>query len=757
MSVSFSGLPDDFWAHLSLYLQDNDLLRLVQAGNSHVARRIRRTARALVVKNQRTGYLNLNAIFLRASELPRLESLSVTTRSPAQAPLWPVNLSILPQSLKQLRVTSRHCAEAILCNHALPLLLPNLGLLHLKTEVNLDPKTRELPLWNLPLSVTSLEIFTSPHFVVNVQDLDKLPPTLSHLGLRCMLQATPNFTGNVAKILRRYPLRHLSLESMFAHAPNLPIVIYLAHLPSTLTSINLDVPQIHFDFMAHGMKDYVASQAYQDSYECEVNANELLNSGELDASISEHSKLKFAWKDVFPALSSLHIRTLTFEFDSLQLFPPTMTDFHGCLRGPEPTRQDYEMHRAAHNELFGAPLWLPDNEVARNMKHLSTYDSLNYSPATISYFRSLRSLFLGEASITHTMVGILPKNLEKLHVRDVMHIDALPDGLTELECSTLETPHGSPLLHRGLPSSLKSLYVSQRYIGHSQVVWLPPALTSLTAHFTNADAWLAFTPSHSRWHKLFYETPVYMPRSHPCEKLPSNATSIDFLPKLVYLRDLADRTSLPSCLDLPRNLETLLLGISSSSASHNFWGGMEKLERLSSLRLVCHKERLSSFFKHLPRNLTRLECIDPTWIFTVDDLAALPQKLETLIVNRDLGSSYPPSDNLKRSSLFDPMMAKALPRSLETLKWASEAPRLSDVEISRFVDALPPQLSFIYIEPTVDHFYFGIKPVYGGMTRAKTSLVSRYWKLLLILLSIVTAHMLFQYFDLLNKPPSLMN
>ena len=716
------------------------------AGSPHLTRRIRRSAKSMIANNQSSGFFDLNAIFRRASELSKLQSLSVTTSSPSQALIWPVNLGALPQSLKQLRVTSRHCTEAIICNHALPLLLPNLELLHLKTEVNLDSKSRDLPLWNLPTSLISLEVFTTSYFMVDAQDLGKLPPKLSHLGLRCMLQTTPGGTGNIAMLLRRYPLRHLALESIFASAPNIPIVIPIAFLPPTLSVLQIEVPHVLLDFLACNMKEYLASQAYQESYDCTIDAKSLLESGELNPSVSEHAKIKFAWKEIFPTLSSLHLRQLNCDFDCMQLFPPTLTDFYGFIPGPVSTHHDNGIHAAAIADRPDSPFWLSDNESVRNMAHFTTFECLHYSPATISHFRSLRSLSMFELSIRHAMVGKLPETLETLRVRDVLHIDALPDGLIDLDCSKLETPHNAPLQHRGLPPFLKSLRVSQ-YIGHAQIAWLPSSLTLFVAQFANADAWLALTPSHSRWHKLYHETPAIMSRSHPCEKLPTTATNVDFLPNLVYLQDLAERTSLPSCLDLPRKLETLLLNISSSSASHNFWGGFGKLESLRSLRLNCHKERLASFFKRLPRNLTRLECVDPTWVFSADDLSALPQNLKTLIINKDLGMSYPPSDNLKRSSLFDPMMAKALPRALETLKWASKPPRMTDDEIARFVDALPPTISFICVEPTVDHFYVNSKPIYGGTNCAiRNSLYSRLWKVLLVFLSIVTAHMLFRHF-----------
>lgn len=711
MSSALWTLPDDFWALASDHLGANDLTRLILAGNGHLTRRIRRSARSIVLQDLKGGFFDVNRIFQAVSTLSKLESLEASSKFDLQCVQWPVNFGKVPKGLRQLRLSFRRCIQVALGNPALSILLPSLELLSLTMKGSNNDDCVEIDVSNVPRSVTHLEIQAGEYATTQVANLRFLPDKLITLKMQCRWRGISSLS--LASLLQRLPLQHLDLSGNVISS-HLHGQLQVSELPATLKCLRLDFPRLELDYLARNTSEYHITQE-------KTGDATLDNDSRLEAiKAARISKKKIALKDAFPALRSLTIRNWTCDFDSMQLLPPEMTHLDARIRGPEPTEDDLirydEDQRNGHSIQASPPPWMFDCDVIRNLTFFRSASSFHYSVPVLSLFSSLRELCIPELVLTSDNQYRLPETLGKLRIGPVKDVDALPEGLNHLDCISLETPSESPLNYRGMPSGLQTLLVTQM-LGSNQIEWLPASLSSLTAPLANRAAWLAFTPSHSHWHMIYNNAPRTLPRSHPCDSLPTSRLNVSFLPNLVFLRDYSDHAGLRTCLDIPPHLKTLHVGINPSPSpdSSRFFNGFEGIcGNLSFLRLKCNLEKLSSIFPHLPRNLKQLECRSATWSYTIEDLKALPPNLESLVLF-DRSAMFADKSASESDQLFNPDMARALPRTLQALYWEVKLTSLvKKSDIDRFVAQLPPTISHLRLHPKIESRYYLKKEVYGG-------------------------------------------
>lgn len=585
--MNLVDLSDEVWTSVGAYLVDSALLKLCFTGNSAIGLRIRRSVRCAALTWKSTTFLDVNAMFRSALVLPRLESISIEAKYSFQACLWPLNLSLLPKSLRSLDFRFQSCFEAVLFHPQLFEILPNLESLSLRSSSVSLHIPGVMPLANIPRSVRFLRLCSSSHSVKTLH-LAHLPGNLEFLELECAFVGHPDFGPDLTQLLRPLPLKGLSIIARNLEPIDVPIVD-LTGFPPTLTKLslsdNFEVYAPHHDSERRLQRRNRLMTPQESSHE-DINASSA-SIGPLTKYPSLHS-LEFACKD------RSYWDTPCASMKSINLAMFLRIDL-------------VESHMAT--EIIGCDRF-----------------ELN----DISLFSHITRLITPTLEIKDDT--LLPPTLTWMSVGMLNNLDVLPEALSFLKCSKLAFRDGIPATHvkrNQFPNTLVTLTVANATVHEMYLRYFPPSLTFLSANFLTKVAWQTLSSKRMEADSDESLLPALQtlkcPKSYPlsCGSLPGTLTSLEIvvnrslevdlgsLVNLQILCVLGRHLSLDQLLQLPPKLENLLLEANTSIISAAAAKGLPRCLKVLNIRTFNFGQSPSielSMASSLPQSLIFLNC-----------------------------------------------------------------------------------------------------------------------------------------------------
>lgn len=693
--TSLTTLPDDLFAELSHWIPENGAIKLLRVGNRALTQSLQRNLRCLQLASKCSGFLDTTLVIEAATRFNRLEELHFTSSYLAHRIVLPLNLDILPSSLVSLTMSFRGSLDFLTNSErsSFATMLPQLVSLRLESLYPMDGSISQRPLKNLPASLTSLALVSRQQYYVVDADIPNLPHGLKSLELRGVPIDSPmnNISGFISVLSS---LQRLVLDDELVKTDNSPSTrLNLAQLPPSLTWIEVFGLQLDVDCVVPYSQKGNSAASTSNSNGAQVNDSKYVDG-------------MVAWKKMFPNLKALITDSFTAPFAAIQQFPSSMRNIGLNILPPEAAEAKKDSSKASSSSsAVSIPDWLSSCDFVSSLTVLE--DSSSWKLPLVSRFKNLVVVSLDGLNISVPESGAtyrLPPSIIDLTCSVVIEIDALPTGLTRLNCSELILPTGTPADHSGLPAALRDLRVYPGRLNFNHAFWLPPSLTSLQGLFEN-QFWQYLRPSLAK-----ADESILMPKTHPHRQYPPTDAekAIPFLPHLSIIYDLHEASELVSFSSVPESVEELYLNVGDNGRidRSDLWVGLRDLRNLRSLQLTGSSFGLTTLFPHLPSGLEelKLNCRDRS--LTYKDIRTLPPNLKVLRMVNNLAEFN--FDDGNDHEFVKEKVAKALPRKLHTLVWRMAIKQgHRKLPVKDFVSALPPdldELDFAYA--TLEMAYF---------------------------------------------------
>lgn len=208
------ALPENCWELLSCHVGANGLWKLVSIGCRRLTQLLQRSAVVLDHEQKLGRLLDINCIFRNATYFNHLHKLSVTSW---QRVIRPIALGTLPRCLRELHVACSFAATTFIPNAALPIVLPSLEVLCIKsTEIYTTGDQRSLSLQCLPSTLKRLDLILPDRLTVSMQELAYLPTSITSLRLEAMIGPLLPDDLDFCLVLRRR-LPHITSLTLRSH------------------------------------------------------------------------------------------------------------------------------------------------------------------------------------------------------------------------------------------------------------------------------------------------------------------------------------------------------------------------------------------------------------------------------------------------------------------------------------------------------------------------------------------------------------
>lgn len=591
--TQLSSLPSDLWGYIGFYLNIQDVVKLIAAGNAQNSFSIRHGVRNCGADWFGPSYAPAARMARALHVLPKLEVFEMTLPEYERI-IHPTDWTNLPPNLKKLTMEFAHCIESLCSIHDLDSILPSLEYLHLTNSAVPITLVRTIWLRKLPSRLLSLHLKSRhPSCHIDLSDTTVFPKTLLELVVEL-----PPVVARKGNLKFDLPLLRVISLNMGHSICQFDV----KHLPPSLTSITL-IPQ-------DSLKD-------------------------------------IKWKEIFPDLTALVLLPSCSEkqFEGSRLLVAGEDEYVDAADQPILTMYDPAPISPSMEHFRG--LLIDDIQDITRMNLLQT---LSVPGVWIGKVDLPPKLVLFESS--YIVMESLPKIPNSVHTIKCNAILGLlgqvceQDFLESLEIENSNVSDISPSRERKLfPSNLTKLTCTEYTIEKFAIEMLPRSLKALDARFGwNEEVWQALAKRKMSLPNLTF----LRDRAMPHTTLPS----CTFLP--LSLRELDVRIDGTDVSQWPFGIVSGSLQLSSVSRENTILESEEmssielentKISNLNSMlapsltRLTIHFGLVSLYmFTTLPKTLLHLnigsvkgnicEEEDPT-LFCV---RSLPQTLLTLSI-----------------------------------------------------------------------------------------------------------------------------
>lgn len=237
---SILRLDSDSWDHITQFLGEGDLQRLLIVGSTPLRSRLTVAARHVRLVWFGPHYVDFTDVLHHVTLFRNVTSLSFRTKHKSILHWKPINWSLLPRQLIHLELRFLGSINEFLANSELKTLLPVLKTLavhdFLPKLLSRTPSATTINLNGLPESLQVLRLIAPERtFKLNPAHIQTLPPYLETLDLRFYPIFEPTFL--VAPRLQHLPK---TLQTLIIPGTYLSKwLISVSDLPATLTSLHL--------------------------------------------------------------------------------------------------------------------------------------------------------------------------------------------------------------------------------------------------------------------------------------------------------------------------------------------------------------------------------------------------------------------------------------------------------------------------------------------------------------------------------------